>query len=123
MLLKSHLAIKCHSKYIKIIRLLQYISDKSNVGDRECIVLDMETIIVLVLLAFHLIKYVNDIASHRVRSHPPKVILNHGGLTVQGLCYYNSKALGRHNSYQRGVIGITDQFILQKVKKLGGLQQ
>ena len=41
-------------------------------------------------------------------------------VTVQGLCNYNSNAWGWHNSYQRGVIGITDTY-LQYVKKLLGV--
>ena len=53
MLLKGQLRIKCHSQYIQIIRLLQHSS--VNGGDWGCIVCDLETIIVLVLLAFYFI--------------------------------------------------------------------
>ena len=53
MLLKGHLGIRCHSQYNKVIRLLQYSSANINLGDWGCILLDLETIIVLVLLAFN----------------------------------------------------------------------
>ena len=55
MLLKSHLRIKCHSQYNKVIGLLQHCSPIVNAGDGGCIVHDLETIIVLVLLAFNFI--------------------------------------------------------------------
>ena len=68
MLLKSHLGIKCHFQYIKVIRLLQHSSANIvNAGDWGCvvrdpdltwtIVRDLGTIIVLilVLLAFNLV--------------------------------------------------------------------
>ena len=52
MLLKSHLGIKCHLQYNKVIRLLQPIVNR---GDWGCIVCGLETIIVLVLLALNFI--------------------------------------------------------------------
>ena len=50
MFLKSHLGIKCHSQYNKIIRFLQHSSANS-----WCIVCDLEIIIVVFLLAFNFI--------------------------------------------------------------------
>ena len=55
MLLKCHLGRKFHSKYNKVIRLLQCSSSHSYGGDWECIVCGQETIIILVLLAFNYI--------------------------------------------------------------------
>ena len=52
MLLTGYLGIKCHSQY-NSIRLLQHSS--ANKGDRGCNVHDLQTIIVLVLLAFNFI--------------------------------------------------------------------
>ena len=54
MLLKGQLRIKCHSQYIQIIRLLQHRSIV-NGCDWGFSVHDLETIIVLVLLAFNFI--------------------------------------------------------------------
>ena len=54
LLLKGQLRIKCHSQYIQIVRLLQHSTVKVNGGDWGCIVRDLDTIIVLVLLAFNL---------------------------------------------------------------------
>ena len=100
MLLKGHLGIKCHSQNNKVTRLLQYSSAIVNGGDWGCIVRDLETIIVLVLLAFSFIPQ----RSHHSLALPCMV-------TDQGLCYCNSDAWGWHNSYQSGVISITDQLI------------
>ena len=55
MLLKSHLGIKCHTQFIKVTRFLQHSSTNGYWGDLGCIVCDLETIIVLVFLAFNLI--------------------------------------------------------------------
>ena len=55
MLLKSHLGIKCHSQYNKVIRLLSTVPPIVNGGDWGCIVRDLETIIVLVLIAYNFI--------------------------------------------------------------------
>ena len=55
MLLKSHLGFKCHSQYTKVIRLLSTVLIIVNSGDWGCIVRDLETIIVLVLLAFNFV--------------------------------------------------------------------
>ena len=59
----------------------------------------------------------------RIQFHPPKVtlLINLHKVTAQGLCYCNSKAWGWHNTYQSGVIGITDQLIFQNGKKLRGV--
>ena len=51
----SKMLLKCHSQYNKGIRLLQYSSANSYGGNWGCIVLDLETIIVLVFLAFNFI--------------------------------------------------------------------
>ena len=55
--LKCHLGIKCHSQNNKVIRLLQYGPPIVNGGDWGCIVRDLETIIVLVLIVFNFIRY------------------------------------------------------------------
>ena len=55
MLLKGQLRIKFRSQYIKIDRLFSIVPSMVNGGGWECIVRDMETIIVLVLLAFNFI--------------------------------------------------------------------
>ena len=52
MLLKSHLGIKCHSQYNKVEDPFSTVPSVINGGDWGCIVRDLETIIVLVLLAF-----------------------------------------------------------------------
>ena len=70
-----------------------------NVGDWGCIVRDLETIIVLVLLAFNFIS------------------------RIKKLCNCNSDTWGWHNSHQSGVISITDQFIFQNGKKLRSVQE
>ena len=60
-----------------------------------------------------------------IQFYRPKVtpLTNLDEVAAQGLCYSNFNAWGCHNSYQSGVIGITDQFILQNEKKLGGVQE
>ena len=68
---------------------------------------DLGTITVLVLVAFNFI--------------PQSTNLDE--VTAQGLCYYNSNVWGWHNSHQSGVIGITDQLILQNGKKLRCVQE
>ena len=55
MLLKGHLWIKCHSQNNKVIRLLSIVPPIVNKSNWGCIVQDLETIIVLVLLAFSFI--------------------------------------------------------------------
>ena len=55
MFVKSHLGSKCHSEYNKIIRLLQHSPPIVNADDLGYIVRELETIIVLVLLAFNFI--------------------------------------------------------------------
>ena len=55
MVLKSHLGIKCHSQYIKVNYSFSTDPPIVNEGDWECILRDLETIVVLVLLAFNLI--------------------------------------------------------------------
>ena len=45
-----------------------------------------------------------------IQFHPSKGDL--AKVIVQGLCYCNSNAWLRHNGYQSGLIGITDQLIL-----------
>ena len=104
MLFKSHPGIKCHSQYIKVIRLLSIVPPIVNGGDWGCIVRDLETIIVLVLLALNFI--------------PQRL---HHSLTLPRSrfrdCYCNSDTQRWHNSHQRRVIGITDQLILQNGKK------
>ena len=55
MLFKSHLRIKCHSKYIKVIRLLQHSFANSLWGNWRCIVRCQETSIVLFLLTLYFV--------------------------------------------------------------------
>ena len=62
-----------------------------------CIVRDLETIIVLVLLSFNFIPH---------RSHHSLTLPMSGDYVV---CYCNSDALGWHNSHESLVISITDQ--------------
>ena len=64
-----------------------------NGGDWRCIVRDLQTIIVLVLLAFSFVPQ---------RSHHSPT------LPRLRICYCNSNAWGWHNSHQSGVITITD---------------
>ena len=61
----------------------------------------------------------------RIQFHPPKVtpLTNYAKITDQGLFSCNSDAWGWHNSYQSGVISITDQFIFQNGKKLRSVQE
>ena len=59
MLLNGHLGIKCHSNIIDKFSTAPQIF---NGGDWGCIVLDLETIIVLVLLTFNIIP--KDHATH-----------------------------------------------------------
>ena len=79
-----------------------------NADDWGCIVRDRETIIISVLLSFSFI---------------PQRSYHSLTLTRSLLCNCNSKAWGRHNSYQCGVIDITDQLILQNGKKLRSVQE
>ena len=70
-------------------------------GDGGCILRNLETIIVLVLLAFN---FTYQRSHHSLTL--PKV-------SDQGLCYCNSNAWGWYNSHHGGVISITDQLIFQ----------
>ena len=111
MLLKGHLGIKCLSR--NIIRSSDSFSTVPpivNGGDWGCIVLDLETIIILVLLAFICFRKVAPLT-------------NLAKVTEQGLCYCNSNAWGWHNSHQSGVICITYQLILKNRKKLRSLEE
>ena len=76
--------------------------------DWGCIVRDLETIIVIVLLAFNFIPQ---------RSHHSLTFIR----SRLRDCYCNSNAWIWRNSYQSGVIGITDQLILRNGKKLRGV--
>ena len=55
MLLNGHLGIKCHSQYNKVTDSFSTIPPIVTGGDWGCIVQDLETIIVLVLLSFNFI--------------------------------------------------------------------
>ena len=61
----------------------------------------------------------------RIQFHPQKVtpLTNPANVMDQGFCYCNSDAWGWHNSYQSGVISITDQLILQNGKMLRSVQE
>ena len=111
MFLKSPLGINRHSQYNKVIRLLQHSSTNS-----QCGWLGMQC------------EWPGDYHSlclTRIQFYPPKVtpLTNLHEVMVLGLCNCNSKAWGWHNSYQSGVIGITDQLILQNGKKLWGVKE
>ena len=110
MLFNSHLGMKCHSQYNKVIDSFSTVPPMVNGGDWGCIVHELETIIVLVLLAFNIIPKVTPL------SNIDKVM-------AQGCCYFNFNAWGWHNSYQSGVISITDKLIHQNGKKLRGVQE
>ena len=73
---------------------------------REWLRVTGETIRELVSLGFNFI----------IKGHTTHVCTNHAEVTVQELCYCHFYAWwGWHNSHQSGVIGITDQLILQNV--------
>ena len=107
---KSHLGIKCHSRYIMVIRLLQYSSligwlgvHCAWPGDYHCLSLTRSQLI-------------KQRSRHSLTLHPAEV-------TVQELCKCNSNARGWHNSYEGGVISITDKLILEHGEKLWGVQE
>ena len=75
-LLKGHLGIKCHSQYNEVIRLLQYSS--TNGVNWGCIVRDLETIIVLVLLTFNFIPQ----RSHHSQTLPRSQIRDSASVTL-----------------------------------------
>ena len=103
MLLKSNLGIKCHSQYIKVIRLLQHSSNNSYNGcDWGCITFHLGTIIVLVLLAFSLMIQKSQ----------------HSITLPRSLFWVFATVTLMHNSHQIGVIGLTGQLILQDGKIL-----
>ena len=92
---QRHLQIKCHSQYIKVIRLLQYSSAKW---------------LIWWWLGMHW-AWPGDYYSlgvTRIQFHSSKVTSLSGPskVTDQGLCYCNSNAWGWHNSHQSEVIGI-----------------
>ena len=68
--LKSHLGIKCHFQNIKVIRPLRTVPQIFNGGDWGCNVRDLETIILLVLLAFNFFPQKSH-QSHQI-SNPAK---------------------------------------------------
>ena len=61
----------------------------------------------------------------RIQFHSIKVtpLTNLDEVTAEELCYCYSNAWGWHNSYHSGVIGITDQIILQNGKNLRCIQE
>ena len=61
----------------------------------------------------------------RIQFQPPKgaPLTKRDEVWAQGLCYCNSNAWGWQNSYQSGVIGITDQLIFQNGKKPWGVRE
>ena len=75
-----------------------------------CIVRDQETIIVFVLLAFKFIPQM----SHHSLTLPRSRLRDSATVTPTP---------GDDNSYQGGVIGITDHLILKNRKKLRGVQE
>ena len=100
MLFKGQFGMKCHSQYNKVIRLLQY-----NWGCAwGCIVRDLETIIVLVLLAINFIPQ----RSHHSLTLPRSRIRDSATLTLTP---------GDGTTAIKVVISITDQLIFQIGKK------
>ena len=78
---------------------------------------DLETIIVLVLLTFNFVPQRGDEMSHSISSlNFVTQLTNLHEVTAQGLYYCNSNAWVWQNIYQSGIIGITDQLILQNGK-------
>ena len=63
----------------------------------------LETTIVLVVLTFNFILQRSHYYAH----------INLAEVNFHGLCKCNSNTWGWHNSYQSGVIGITDKLNLQ----------
>ena len=94
MLLKGHLGIKFTANISWSSDSFSTVQPLVNGGDWGCIARDLETIIVLVLLAFNFV--------------PKRSLTNLVEVTDQGLCYCNSNACLWHNNHQSGVIGIID---------------
>ena len=107
MLLKGQLRIKCHSNISRSSDSFSTVPSMVNGGEWGCIVHDLETIIVLVLLTFNFI--------------PPKVTprIHSDEVTVHGLCYRNSTAWGWHNSHQ-GTHQCTLQCMWHTQKRITG---
>ena len=78
-----------------------------NGGDWGCIVRDLETIIVLVLLSFNLIPQ---------RSHHSLTLPRSRSRDSATVTLLVSNVWGRHNSHQSRVISITDQLISRNGK-------
>ena len=83
-----------------------------NGNDCGCIVRDLETIIVLGLLASNFISQ----RSHHALTNLPEV-------TIQRLCNSNSNAWGWHNTFESGFSGTTDMLSLQDGKMLRRVQE
>ena len=105
MLLKSNRVIKCHTQYIKVIKLLQ-----------------PKLLQLLMGVTWDPLRVTRRRSYSLIESHHPEVtrFTNLDAVTVQGLWNCNSIPLGWQNSCQSGVIGITDNLILQYGKKLRG---
>ena len=135
MLLKGHLGIKSWSSWNPIITRssdsFSTVLPVANGSDWGCIVRDLETIIVLVLLAFNFIPE----RSHRAKMLGVPVLhytsLNKSAsltLTLKRSQIRNSAAVTLTPAdattaiIYSGDIGITDQAIFQSGKKLRGVQ-
>ena len=111
MLLKGHLESNVTPKITRSADSFSTVPTIVNGGDWGCIVRDLETIIVLVLLAFNFIPqrlhHSLTQARSRIRDCATATLTpGHG-----------------NNSHQSGVISLTDQLIFQNGKKLRSVQE
>ena len=106
LLLKGQHGIKRHPRYKKI----STVPSRVNGVDWGWTVLDLETIIVLVLLAFSLIPH---------RSHHTLTLFRSRFINSNS----NSFTRGWHNSYQSGVVSITVKLVFHCREKLRGVQE
>ena len=82
-----------------------------DVCQRVSILHGLETVILMVLLAFNF---------HSTKVTP---LANTAEVMDQGLCYCNSNIWLSYNSHQSDVISITDQLVFQNGKDLQSLQE
>ena len=107
--LKSHLGFKCQSTNIIMSSdSFSTVPPIVNAGDWGCIVRDLGTTIVLVLLAFNFIPQ---------RSHHSLTLMK------SRLRHSATVTLTPGDGTQLSIIGITDQRMLQNIKNLLGIQE
>ena len=101
MLLKSHLGIKCHTQYNKVIRLHRTVLPMVNASDGGCIVHDLKTIIVLVFLAFNFTTQRSQHSLTTTRSwlrNSATVTLREGGTSNSDAGCISETKVSEHNS-------------------------